>query len=385
VTVLFLISSEGHYGMENMLLTLARGLSELGVKCVIGVLRDSRFPHVEVGDQARQMGLAVEIIPCHGRWSWTAVRHIRELLLKHNVDVLHPHGYKADCYAYAAAWPNQVALLATSHNWPSRLPRMRFYAAIDKLVLGRFDKVVVVSDVVGKILRRWGVSSKNLSMIFNGVDIERFRTASPTLRNEFAPEGHSIVGFVGRLVGDKGGDLLLQAVPRVLHEFPKTTFVLVGDGPSRPEWEKLAERLGIAKNVVFAGVREDMPEVYASLDMLVLPSLIESMPMCLLEAMAAGRPVIGTRVGAVPKVIHSEQTGVLVNPGNLDELTNAICQLLGRSSFAADLGKNGQAYVTQHFSAISMAKSYMQAYAQLLANRRSDFQAKFRGGLANSE
>ena len=370
MTVLFLISSEGLYGMENMLLTLARNLSELGVKCVVGVLRDARFPHVEVGVQARKLGLAVEIIPCKGRWSWSAVRHIRNLVLKHNVDVMHPHGYKADIYAYAAAWPNRVALLATSHNWPSRLLSMRAYAAIDRLVLRRFDKVIVVSDVVAQILRRWGVSSKKLFMIFNGVDIERFRSTTPTLRNEVMNDGHFLVGFVGRLVSDKGGAFLLRAAPRVLSAFPTTTFVLVGEGPARSEWEALAVQLGIAKHVVFAGVRDDMPEVYASLDLVVLPSLIESMPMCLLEAMAAGRPVIATRVGAIPKFITSKHTGWLIEPGDVNGLAAAICHLLSNPELASQLGEKGREYISQHFSATSMAKNYMQAYGQVLANQQ---------------
>lgn len=369
MTILFLISSEGHYGVENMLLTLAQGLSELGVRCIVGVLRDARFPHEEVGEHARRLGFTVEIIHCT-KLTWSAVRDIRNLVLKHNVDVVHPHGYKADFYAYAAAWPNRVALLATSHNWPSKLPIMRVYAAIDRLVLRKFDKVVVVSHVVEQSLLRWGVSARNLSMIFNGVDLERFRDKPPTLRKEITQAKHFLVGFVGRLVPDKGGALLLRAAPRVISAFPETTFIMVGDGPSQPDWEALARQLGIDQHVVFAGVREDMPEVYASLDLVVLPSLIESMPMCLLEAMAAGRPVIATRVGAIPKLITSMQTGLLVEPGDVDGLTSAILQFLSCSELANQLGEKGREYVSQHFSATSMAKSYMQAYGEVLVNRQ---------------
>ena len=253
---------------------------------------------------------------------------IRKLLVKHNVDILHTHGYKSDLYAYAAAWPNRVALVATSHNWPSKLLTMRVYAALDRLALRRFDKVIVVSDVVADILRRWGVALDKVSTIFNGVDIESFNGVTPTLRNEITPEGHSLVGFVGRLVPEKGGELLLRAAQKVLAVRPKTTFVFVGEGPSRKEWETLATQLGIGHYVTFVGVRDDMPGVYASLDMVVLPSLIESMPMCLLEAMAAGKPVIATRVGAVPKLIIPEQTGLLLDPSDVNGLVDS-----DRSSF----------------------------------------------------
>ena len=125
MTVLFLISSEGYYGAENMLVTLACNLSRLGCRCIVAVFRDSRYHHVEVGEQAQRRGLRVEIVPCKGRWDWKAVGRIRRLLVTYKVNVLHPHGYKSDLYAYAAAWPNRAALVATSHNWPSRLLIMR--------------------------------------------------------------------------------------------------------------------------------------------------------------------------------------------------------------------------------------------------------------------
>src|SRR5208283_1728455 len=137
-TILSLISSEGYYGAENMLIVLMQHLSRLCSHCIVGVFSDTSALDTEVGEQARRRGLPVETVPCSGRWDWNAVMHIRELLVKHNVDILNPHGYKADLYAYVAAWPRRVALVATCHNWPSRLLRMRTYAALDKLILRRF-------------------------------------------------------------------------------------------------------------------------------------------------------------------------------------------------------------------------------------------------------
>jgi glycosyltransferase involved in cell wall biosynthesis len=371
MNILFLISSEGYYGAENMLVTLARSLSGLGCHSIVGVFRDSRFPHTEVAEQAARHGLTVEIVPCAGRWDWSAVKRIRKLLVKHNVDILHPHGYKADVYACASAWPNRAALVATSHNWPSKLLRMRAYAGLDRLLLRRFDKVIAVSDFASGILRRWGIRPNKLSTIFNGVDTERFDGAAPTLRHELAPNGHSLVGFVGRLVPDKGGALLLRAARQVLALHPETTFVLVGEGPARKEWEALATRLGIGAKVTFAGVRDDMPGVYASLDVLVLSSLAESMPMCLLEGMAAGKPVVATRVGSVPELIISEQTGLLVEPGDLNGLAAAILRLVADAELASRLGQRGRLRVARHFSAEAMAKTYLDQYEQVRMWRRN--------------
>lgn len=368
MTILFLISSEGYYGVENMLVALALHLSRQGCRCVVGVFRDSRFPHTEVAERAVRKGLAVEIIACNGRCDWSAVVQIRSLLAKHDVDVLHPHGYKADLYALAAASRNRVALLSTSHNWPSNLLSMRVYAGLDRLALRRFDKVIVVSDAVADVLRRWGVAAEKVALIPNGIDLDRFRSAVPKLRNEIGVN-RPLVGFVGRLVPEKGGALLMRAAKQVLAVYPNATFVLVGEGPAHQEWKALAGELGIGKQVVFAGVRDNMSEVYASFDMVVLPSLIEALPMCLLEAMAAGKPVIATRVGAVPRLVVDAQTGLLLEPADHNALATAIIRLLGNPDLACQLGQNGRAHVVQNFSAEAMAKNYIGMYEQVLISR----------------
>jgi glycosyltransferase involved in cell wall biosynthesis len=169
------------------------------------------------------------------------------------------------------------------------------------------------------------------------------------------------------MVPAKGGAVLLEAAESVLAVFPDTTFVLAGEGPARPEWEALAARLGIAGNVVFAGVRRDMPGVYASFDVLALPSYEENMPMCLLEAMAAGTPVIATRVGAVPKLIQPDETGVLIEPGDAVGLAAAILRLLRDPEEARRLGANGQAHAERGFSAATTARRYAALYERALA------------------
>jgi glycosyltransferase involved in cell wall biosynthesis len=370
VTILFLISSEGYYGMENMLVGLAQQLSQQGCQCVVGVFCDKRRRHTEVADEATRRGLTVELVECRGKWDWSSVRRVRQLIGKYNVEVLHPHGYKADMYAYAASWRSRVVLLATSHNWPNKRLLMRAYAALDRLVLRRFDRVVVVSDAVADILGRWGVSPTKVCTILNGVDLARFQRASATLRGELNLTNEPLVGFVGRMVSDKGGALLLRAADQVLAVYPKTKFVFVGDGPARKEWETLAAQLRIQSSTIFTGTRGDMPEVYASFDMLVLPSLIEAQPMCLLEAMAAGNAVIATRVGAIPKMIQSGKTGVLLERGDVAGLSAAIVRLLSDSDLRRRLGESARAHAAQHFSAEAMAKNYLANYQDLLRQRQ---------------
>jgi glycosyltransferase involved in cell wall biosynthesis len=366
VTILQLISTEGYYGAESMLLALARTLPALGCGSIVGVFRDARAHHDELAARAARLGLHVETVPCAGRWDWKTVGRIRELVETHGVDVLHTHGYKADVYGYAAAWPERVALVATCHNWPSRRPNMRAYAAMDRLVLRHFDRVATGSGAVAEILRRWKVPANKLKIIPNGVDLEPFNEPAPSVRAEFAGGDARLVGFAGRLVPDKGGALLLSAAQAVLTEFPNTKFVFAGEGPARAEWEQLAVRLGIGSQVIFAGRRDDMPAVYAALEVVVLPSFKEAMPMCLLEALAAAKPVVATAVGAIPKVIIPEVTGLLCDPGDAAALSQAILRLLRDRELGRMLGSRGRAHVERNFAAEVVGRSYLGLYQEAL-------------------
>ena len=369
MTILQLISSGGYYGAESMLLALARALPELGCSSIVGVFHDVRARQGELEARATQLGLQVESVPCAGRWDGKTVGRIRQLVEAHGVDVLHTHGYKADVYGYAAAWPNRAKLVATCHNWPSRRPSMRAYAAIDRLALRHFDRVATASGPVAETLRRWKVPAHKLKTIPNGVDMEPFRESAPSLRRELGCGTEQLVGYVGRLVPGKGGALLLSAAQAVLAVFPNVKFVFAGDGEARAEWEALAVRLGIASKVVFAGRQEDMPGVYASLDIVVLPSFQEAMPMCLLEALAAARPVVATTVGAIPKVIVPGVTGLLCEPGDANALSMAILRLLRDPALGRTLGQHGRAHVARNFAAEVVALSYISLYQEALHDR----------------
>jgi len=248
---------------------------------------------------------------------------------------------------------------------------MRAYAALDRLALRFFDRVVTPSPVVEDLLRLSGVPRRRLSRIGNGVDLEAFRRAEPKLHLEAGCGRDPVVGFVGRLLADKGCAVLLAAARTVLAERQDTRFVFVGDGPARPELEQASARFGISSSVIFTGVRRDMAAIYASLDVLVLPSLNEAMPMCLLEAMAAGKPVIGTPVGGVGEVIIPGKTGLLAQPGDPEGLASAILSLINDRKWAARLAQDGRAHVSACFSADATARKYLEAYQEAVSRRLS--------------
>jgi glycosyltransferase involved in cell wall biosynthesis len=366
LNILGLISSEGFYGAENALVLLCRAVEQAGCRYVVGVFQDARAAHMEVAEQARARGLAVEEIPCDGRVDWRVTRHIRRVTDRNDIHILHTHGYKADLYGFASVRKTGKALVATCHGQIRNGLILRTYAALDRAVLRRFDRVATVSDELTTILVSSGVKPYKVTTISNGIDLERFGRARSALREELGDTDSKLVGMVARLDPGKGAEVLLRAGPLVLSEFPGTRFVLIGGGPERTKLEALAASLGITRNVVFTGVRNDMPEVYASLDVVALPSRNEGMPMCLLEAMAAARPVVATAVGSIPKLVLPEQTGLLIAPDDPVDLARKIMQVLRQPEQARAMAENGRLHVARQYSAAAMAGNYIRLYEEAL-------------------
>jgi len=369
--ILHLISSAGQYGAENMLLELATSVAKLGCTPIIGVFRNKQNLNTEILDSAQKRGLLVLGIPCSGQADLKALKRIQAYIREHGIELIHSHGYKADIYGYWAARKTSIPIVATCHGWPGRSIKLRLFYWLDRIVLRRVDHVTVVSESLAKKLREASVSVGNISLVNNGIDVTRFAEAIGQRKSCTYSSG-ARVGFVGRLAPEKGLSYFLQAARGVLSQFPDTTFVLVGEGTERSALESLAEKLNIKERVFFAGVQREMSSVYASLDIFVLPSLSEGMPLALLEAMAAGKSVVASRVGAIPSVITSGQHGLLVEPQNVTDLQNAMLQYLQDPVFASETGQKAAARVSGSFSLRRMASEYLAIYQTILDRKRSN-------------
>jgi glycosyltransferase involved in cell wall biosynthesis len=232
---------------------------------------------------------------------------------------------------------------------------------LDCVVLSRFDAVVVVSDAVGRRLRSSTLPGKIVT-IDNGIKCAAFGMCEERTPQSRRASGSIVVGTVARLSREKGVRYLLDAAADVLAERPDTRFVIAGDGPDRGALLAQSERLGIDHRVSFLGAQSDMAHFYAGIDLFVLPSLTEGMPMALIEAMAAGKPVVATTVGSVPVIVEHLNDGVLVAPGDTAALAEALKLLLRRSDLRATMGRRAQATAEARFSAESMALQYRRLY-----------------------
>jgi glycosyltransferase involved in cell wall biosynthesis len=366
VKVLQLISSGGYYGAENMLLNLCASQQKPGCENSLMLFYNVHAPNVEFYERARRRGLSVRMVHCQGRADWRAVRQIEECIQEDGIQLLHTHGYKADLYGYVAARRSGKPIVATCHNWVGGTAALGIYNRLDRMALKRFQRLAAVSDSVAQRLLDSGVSAKKIRTIANGIDVGLFERARPLPVFDF--EGNKVVGMVARLDLQKGFEYLLRAARELCAAFPGLKVVIVGEGPDRQAIEHMVQRFGLRSNVILAGQHSDMPGIYAAMDIFVLPSLNEGLPMTILEAMAASTPVIATRVGAIPKVIKDGETGLLVDPGDVDGLRNALARLLLDSDLCRCLGSAGHDWISGNYTSEAMALKYRQMYDEVLGN-----------------
>ena len=364
VKVLQLISSGGYYGAENMLLNLCASQQKAGCQNSLVLFYNVHAPNVEFYERARRRGLSVRMVHCQGRADLSAVRQIQEFIDEDGIDLLHTHGYKADLYGYIAARRSRKPIVATCHNWVGGTAALGIYNHLDRMALKRFHALAAVSDSVAQRLLDSGVSAKKIRTIANGIDVQTFERARPLPALDFG--GNKVVGMVARLDLQKGFEYLLRAARDLCVAFPALKIVMVGDGPDRQAIEEMIQRFGLLSNVILAGQHSDMPGIYAAMDIFVLPSLNEGLPMTILEAMAASKPVIATRVGAIPSVIKDGETGLLVEPGDTQGLRSAVARLLSQPDLCRRIGAAGHNWVSCNYTSEAMALKYRQMYDDIL-------------------
>jgi len=382
MNVLQLISSSGFFGADNVLIELSKELQHTDFSPIIGVFENAQNPHLEVAEEAKREGFPVTIFPCNGRLDFRTILLIRRFLEQQQINIIHTHGYKSNLYALAASLSKKASLVTTCHNWLGDDPKMRFYARLDKFFLSRFDRIIAVSDSVKQDILNHNISPKKVLAIHNGIEIDRFdnkENENGLRRGLGIDENCKVIGTVGRLSEEKGHIHLLKASEKVLKEYPKVVFLIVGDGPLRRHLEakscELATELissgtGCSKTpLIFTGVRSDMPAIYSLMDVFVLPSLTEGLPMVLLEAMASMLPVVATRVGDVPAVVKDNETGLLIEPGDEKGIKESLVYLLKNPEIARDMGEMGCKKVKEHYSSKKMAREYIDIYNEALESK----------------
>jgi len=363
-----ILSSFGLGGQERVALSLAAGQVRAGYR--VTALSLAPPPDGPLAAELREAGVAVDRVvrPRPGVDPMLFLRLAR-WLRRNRVDLAHTHNRMPLIYGAPAAWLAGSAVVHTKHGYnPKGGSRL-----VAGNLAGRFvDAFVAVSSETADFARqRREVDERRLSVIQNGVELGRFHPdpeARLRVRRELGIDpGASVIGTVGRIAEEKNQALLLRAAAPLLG--PATPLLVAGDGPLLPALSQLAASLGVAPHVHFLGVRSDVPAVLNALDIFVLSSNIEGLPLVIPEAMATALPVVSTRVGGIPSVIDEGDTGFLVPAGAEGELRDRIARLLADAGARRSFGDRARASAIGRFSAERMQDDYLKLYETVLERR----------------
>ena len=212
-------------------------------------------------------------------------------------------------------------------------------------------------------------------VINSGLELDNYREVNIDTRKKKdelqVGQDTALVGMIGRLEPVKGPEYFIEAAKLVIERFTKVKFLIVGDGSLRNKLELRCKELSIFDRFIFTGWREDIPEILAILDMLVLPSLNEAVGRILIEAGACGKPVVATSVGGIPEVVNDNETGILVPPKAPEALAQAIIALLKSEEKRQKMGKAAKNWIDEKFSAYRMVERISSLYGELVKNGKT--------------
>jgi glycosyltransferase involved in cell wall biosynthesis len=232
-----------------------------------------------------------------------------------------------------------------------------------------FDHIITGSEHLRSEVINLGCRPSKVTTIHNAIDTNKVYQSMTydKFKNKFGlNENNLIVGTVGRISKEKGQIYLLKAAKIVLKKFSNIKFVFIGDGELKSELITYATLNSLTDNAIFTGYYENLHEIFNAIDIFVIPSLTESLPLALLEAMAAGKPIISTNVGGIPEIIKNYKTGILVKPKDCNDTANAIIYMIKNKKQMNFMGNNAKALVSENFSTDKFVGKTEELYSRLI-------------------
>jgi glycosyltransferase involved in cell wall biosynthesis len=374
-----LIDSLTWGGAEMLLGDLAAGAPAAGIEMSVGYLREIHGSPAAA--RLRRQGIEPELVPVNRLLDPTAIPRIRRHLLRVRPDVVHTHLLLADLVGTLAARSLALPSVSTVHliarhpaGQPAQARRRRavkeHLAAVVRRRAGA--RVIAVSDAAREAYLALGWDTpKKVVTVHNGIARSTSEGAGARIRSELgiAPED-PVVTMVSVLRRDKGHEVAIEAIGQLLARFPRIRLLILGDGPAREEIRRLAEPLG--GSVLLTGHRDDVLDVLCATDVLVHPTRMDAFPTTLLEAAAAGVPVLASAVGGIPEIVQDGVTGFLLPaPPSPDLLAGQLSKLLTDPGLCRQLGERAELRFAECFTAERWARRLRSVYDEVLAESSS--------------
>lgn len=363
-------------GPDKTILLSAEQHDKSRVTVIVAYIRDVRDREFQITEKARAKGLTFYEIEERGKFDPRVLRALRDIVVKHNINLIHSHDYKSDLFAYIVGrWmcPHPVRLLSTAHAWVLLGLKGELYRRIDLNIMRRLDHLIAVSHATKAEMVSGGVPVERITVIHNAIDTIAWapNRATDSFRTELQLNGvFPVIGYVGRINQEKDLDTWLRAAAMVAQKHPAAKFVLVGDGrgdDTQSRLEQLAKTLGVEQNLIFPGYRSNLQSVYAAFDIFMLSSRREGLPNCILEAMAMGLPVVTTDVAGAKELVKDQETGYVLSQGDVQGLGAALLKLVDDSELRGRLRQAGRERIENEFSFASRLRRIEDLYDSLLA------------------
>ena len=322
-------------------------------------------------ETAGRLAIPVHALPEAGRFDRTVIPTLRSLAGELKPDLIQSHAVKSHLLVRAAGLHRVAPWVAFHHGytWPDL--RARVYNRLDRWSLRAAKRVLTVSEPFRRELIGRGVPPDRIDVVHNAIDPQwglRGKTpeASAALRAKLGigPEKR-VVLIVGRLSSEKDHRTLLEAMRRLQGSAPPPHLAIVGDGPERPRIEEAIRAFGLVESVTLTGMVPSAEPYYGIADVCVLSSLSEGSPNALLEAMAAGVPVVATAVGGVPEMVTHGESALLIEPRDCQAMTSAIAALLGDGDLARKLAGRAREIVLERHAPEARTRRLVEIYGQL--------------------
>ncbi len=324
-------------------------------------------PNSGIAGKAKEQGAAVDFVKIRGNIDPLAIFQFIRLFRLRSVDIVHTH-------SNADSWNAALAARFLRHR-PRVIRTRHLSASFNNRVIYSFmaDRVVTTGEYTRTyMIREKGIDPERVVAIPSGIDLTRFDPVATqgNLRGELGIGADTpVFGSASVFRRKKGYDFLLAATPRILSVHPSAKLLLVGEGPQEKNLRRRIEELRIEGAVILPGFREDMPRVLNTMDIFVFPTLEEAFPNAIMEAMAMKRPVVASRVGGVPDIVHDGETGYLVEPGDPSAIAEKVSTLLQNQSLREKIGEEGRRFVEKNCSHNIMVHRLEGVYRDLMGNR----------------
>ena len=371
--VAHILKTTGLSGAESHLLTLSGGLRAEGFESRLIVLVDRRRPPTALIEAAKAVDVPVDLMPLAHDLDLAVVPKMAALLKSGRTQIVHTHMIHGDLYGTLAARQLKLTVVQTRHN-DDKFRRRWLVRLLTRWLAAQANTVIAISDSLAAFVRdAEGVPGPKIVRIHYGLDpaLVAAKAHPGKLRAELGLSDEApLVGAVGRLTEQKGYRYLLEAFAIVRRSLPQAQLVIAGDG----ELRSTLEAQGNKDAVHFLGWRSDVSSVMADIDVLAVPSLWEGFGLVTLEAMALSKPVVASRVSALPEIVADGETGLLVPPADPKALAGALCALLSHKAQARAMGERGRVRLQIDFSVQRMVRQHVAVYKEA-ASRVPEFRA----------